>query len=53
MKGIKFVETLKVIFEEMSGNQISKKTAYFNTNPQTIINNEEIPEALNLSKQQI
>ena len=29
------------------------KTAYFNSKPQTIINNTEIPEALQLTKQQI
>jgi len=53
MKGLKFVETLKVTFEKLSNGEIVYKTAHFNSKAQTIINNIEIPEALQLSKQQI
>ena len=53
MKGLKFVETFRVTFKKSSKDEIVHKTAYFNSKPQTIINNTEIPEALQLSKQQI
>ena len=53
MKGLKFVETLRVTFKKLANDEIVYKTAYFNSKPQTIINNIEIPEALQLSKQQI
>ena len=53
MKGLKFVETLKVTFKKSANNETLYKTAYFNSKPQTIINNTEIPEALQLTKQQI
>ena len=53
MKGLKFVETLIVTFKKLANDEIVYKTAYFNSKPQTIINNIEIPEALQLSKQQI
>ena len=53
MKGLKFVETLRVTFKKLVKDETEYKTAYFNSKPQTIINNVEIPEALQLSKQQI
>ena len=53
MKGLKFGETLSVTFTKMSNGGTLDKTAYFNSKAQTIINNIEIPEALQLSKQQI
>ena len=53
MKGLKFVETLRVTFKKLAKDEMVHKTAYFNSKPQTIINNEEIPEALQSSKQQI
>ena len=53
MKGIKFVETLKVTFSKMTGDGIIHKTAYFNSKAQTIINDLEISESLQSSKQQI
>ena len=53
MKGLKFVETLKVTFKKLSNKEIVYKTAYFNSKPQTIINNTEIPKSLQLSEQQI
>ena len=53
MKGLKFIVTLRVTFKKLAKDEIVYKTAYFNSKPQTIINNTEIPEALQLSKQQI
>ena len=53
MKGLKFVETLRVTFQKLAKDEIVYKTAYFNSKPQTIINNTEIPEVLQLSKEQI
>ena len=53
MKGLKFVETFRVTLKKFSKDEIVYKTAYFNSKPQTIINITEIPEALQLSKQQI
>ena len=53
MKGLKFVETLKVTFTKMSNGEIVYKTAYFNSPAQTIINNTEIDKALEVSKQGI
>ena len=53
MKGLKFIETLTVTFKKFVNSEIVYKTAYFNSKPQTIINNVEIPEALQLSKEQI
>ena len=53
MKGLKFVETLEVTFKKIVNSEIVHKTAYFNSIPQTIINNQEIVEKLKLSQQQI
>ena len=53
MKGLKFVETLKVTFKKTVNDKTVYKTAYFNSKPKIIINNTEIPESLQLSKQQI
>ena len=53
MKGLKFVETLKVTFKKLAKDEIVYKTAYFNSKPQTIINNTEINKSLQSSKEQI
>ena len=53
MKGLKFVETLKITFKKTVNDKTVYKTAYFNSKPQIIINNTEIPESLQLSKQKI
>ena len=53
MKGLKFVETLKVTFKKLVNDETVYKTAHFNSKAQTIINSTEIAEALQLSKQQI
>ena len=53
MKGLKFVETLKITFIKVSNDEIIEKNAYFNSTPQTIINNMEVAGSLESSKQQI
>ena len=53
MKGIKFVETIKVTFTKISDGEIVYKTAYFNSPAQTIMNDLEITESLQMSKQNI
>ncbi|XP_068713295.1 uncharacterized protein [Montipora foliosa] len=54
MKGLKFIETLRVTFEKQTGREERiMKTAYFNSQPQTITNNTQIELALSLSKQVI
>ena len=53
MKGLKFVETLQVTFQKLSNDEIVCKTAYFNSAVQTIVNNLEVTESLQLSQQQI
>ena len=51
MKGLKYVETLKVTFKKYQLIMIVEKSAYFNSTSQTIINQMEISEALQMSKQ--
>ena len=53
MKGFKYVETLKVTFEKNSGDEMVEKSAYFNSTPQTIINQMEITDSLQLTKELI
>ena len=53
MKGLKFIETLKVTFSKEQDDELIYKSAFFNSKPQTIINNLSISEALQLTKQQI
>ena len=53
MKGLKYVETLRVTFTKISDSEIVYKTAYFNSPPQTIINDLEIAKSLQVSKQNI
>ena len=53
MKGIKFNETLKVKFWKPRDDGWTYKSAYFNSKPQTVINDININEALQLTKQQI
>ena len=53
MKGMKFIENLKVAFEKMTGDKIISKVAYFNSKAKTIINQTEIAEALMSSEEQI
>ena len=45
MKEIKLIEVLKVKFEKKKqGNKIKNKTAYFNSNPFTITNENDIEQ---------
>ena len=54
MKGLKFIETLKVTFEKISDEEVLSRTAYFNSKTRTIINQTEIAEALQfISEEQI
>ena len=53
MKGLKFIETLRVTFTKISDSEIVYKTAYFNSVVQTIVNNLEVTKSLQLSTQQI
>ena len=53
MKGLKYVETLKVTFEKISADVIVEKSAYFNSTSQTIINEMEIADSLQMSKQNL
>ena len=54
MTGLKFVETLRVTFEKQTGREEKiTKTAYFNSQPQTITNDTQIELALSSSKQAI
>ena len=53
MKGLKFIENLKVTFKKNSKNEIITKTAYFNSKPKTIINKTQITEELQSSKHEI
>ena len=54
MRGLKFAETLRVTFEKETGSEERViKTAYFNSQPQTITNDTQIEPALSSSKQEI
>ena len=53
MKGIKFNETLKVTFWKPQNDGWIYKTAYFNSKAQTVINDIDINESLQITKQQI
>ena len=53
LRGFKYIETLKVTFEKQLGDEIITKTPYFNGRARTIINENEIDESLQLSRQEI
>ena len=53
LKGFKYIETLKMTFEKQLGDEIITKTAYFNGMARTIINENEIDESLQLSRQDL
>ena len=53
MKGLKFVETLKITLKKVSNSGILEKTNYFNSKPKTIINKTQITEKLQSSKHEI
>ena len=53
LKGFKYIETLKMTFEKQLGNKTTIKTAYFNSETKTLINENEINEVLQTSRQEL
>ena len=53
LKGFKYIETLKVTFEKQLEDEIISKTAYFNSKTKTLINENEINEVLQTSRQEL
>ena len=53
LKGFKYVETLKMVFEKKIRNKTTIKTAYFNSKTKTILNKKEIDEVLQTSRQEL
>ena len=53
LKGFKYIETLKITFEKQLGNKTTIKTAYFNSKTKTLINENEINEVLQTSRQEL
>ena len=53
LKGFKYIETLKMTFEKRLENKTTIKTAYFNSKTKTLINENEINEVLQTSRQEI
>ena len=53
MKGIKFNEVLKITFKKQVGDEPIEKVAYFNGKMQTVTNEIEIAELLQLTQEQI
>ena len=53
LKGFKYIETLKMTFEKQLGGEIITKTVYFNSKTNTLINENEINEVLQTSRQEL
>ena len=53
MKGLKFNETLKIKFEKQNGDELIEENAYLNAEKQTVTNDTEIAELLQITQQQI
>ena len=53
LKGFKYIETLKMAFEKQLGNKTTIKTAYFNSKTKTLINENEINEVIQTSRQEL
>ena len=53
LKGFKYIETLKMTFEKQLGGEIITKTVYFNSKTKTLINENEINEVLQTSRQEL
>ena len=53
LKRFKYIETLKVTFEKQLEDEIITKTAYFNSKTKTLINENEINEVLQTSRQEL
>ena len=52
-KGFKYVETLKITFEKKLENETTIKTAFFNIKAKILINENEINEVLQTSRQEL
>ena len=52
-KGFKYVETLKITFEKELENETTIKTAFFNIKAKILINENEINEVLQTSRQEL
>ena len=53
LKGFRYIETLKMTFEKQLGGEIITKTVYFNSKTKTLINENEINEVLQTSRQEL
>ena len=53
MKGLKFIETLTISFEQQRGNLIVSRIGYFNSKPKTIINVDDLTPFLDVNVEQI
>ena len=53
LKGFNYIETLKITFEKQQGDGTTTKAAYFNSKTKTLINENEINEVLQTSRQEI
>ena len=53
LKGFKYIETLKVTFEKQLEDEIITKNAYFNSKTKILINENEINEVLQTSRQEL
>ena len=53
MKGIKFIETLTIYFEQQKGNQTVSRIGYFNSKPKTITNANDFQESLDVNVEKI
>ena len=53
MKGLKFGEVMKITFKKQVGDEPIEKTAYFNGKVQTVTNEMEIAESLQITQEQI
>ena len=53
MKGLQFIETLTISFEQQRGNQIVSRIGYFNSKPKTIINVDDLTPFLDVNVEQI
>ena len=53
MKGFKFNEVLKITFEKQKGDELIEKTAYFNGKVQTVTNETQILQLLQITQEQI
>ena len=53
MEGLKFVETITITFEGMSQDGVTKKTAYFNSALNTVLNIVDLEDDLKIASQEI